>query len=100
MDKSNDIKRSYLRLCLLISVILLSIILTAEFVMFKRNRENEYMYKIEINRAENEIARSMREPGYKPDLSSYKTIREVREVGSIVMLSDPARLDLILNRVN
>ena len=93
MDKSNDIKRSYIRLCLLISVILLSIILTAEFVMFKRNRENEYMYKIEINRAENEIARSMREPGYKPDLSSYKTIRDVREVGSIVMLSDPGLLD-------
>ncbi len=84
----------------MIAVILLSVILAAEFVMLKRSRESEYLYKIEINRVENELARSMREPGYEPDLSVYKTIRDVRVWGNISMLSDYTLLDKAISEVD
>ncbi len=80
MNKGDGIKKTYIKLCIVIFTILLLIILAAEFVMFKKNSASSFLYKIEINRVENELERSEGEPGYEPDLTGYETILGIKKM--------------------
>jgi signal transduction histidine kinase len=48
--------------------------------MFKKNSASSFLYKIEINRVENELERSESEPGYEPDLTGYETILGIKKM--------------------
>ena len=83
MDEKNIIKKSYIRMCICILAVLLLIILAAEFVVQKKTSSAFDLYKIEINRVENELT-------HNPDpsslnISDYKTIISV----SVVNDEDP-----------
>ncbi len=89
-NRDERIQNSYIRLCIGIFIILLLIITAAEFVMFGNKGENSYLYRIEINRLANDIEANKNDAGYMPDLSRYKTIRNVKSIDPAEILSDPA----------
>ena len=85
--KGESIEKTYIKLCFGIILILLLLITAAEFVMLRKTNDGAYLYKIEINRVENELKRNAREPGFKFDLAGYRTIKSVREWGPVYMMS-------------
>ncbi|MCR4961070.1 MAG: HAMP domain-containing histidine kinase [Lachnospiraceae bacterium] len=73
MKKERGIKEAYIRLCISVTAILLLIFMAAVFVMHKKNKDEDYLYRIEINRVENELKNSP----FIPDISQYSTITNV-----------------------
>ncbi|MCR5585288.1 MAG: HAMP domain-containing histidine kinase, partial [Lachnospiraceae bacterium] len=64
--------------------------------MLRKNNEETYLYKIEINRVENELERKAPEPGFEFDLTGYKTIKGVREWESADLMPDERLQDDLL----
>ncbi len=77
--KNADMKKTYIRLCAVITGILLLILSAVEFIAFRNENKEVDQYKVEISRVEHEIADYGDRAGFQVDTAKYETILGVYE---------------------
>lgn len=77
MEEKGSIRRSYIRICAVIMVILLTLAGVAEFTVRRKNNDSIKLYKIEIERTVRELEAHTDDPSYEVDTSKYDTITGV-----------------------
>ncbi len=77
ITENKGITKPYIRLCIITIAILLLIMSAVEFVMLKNSSNDIDLYKIEINRVQQELIHHKNEETFAPDLSQFKTIKGI-----------------------
>ncbi len=83
MNEEIKIKSSYIRLCTTVLILLFIIVATVELYAHRRNDESVKLYRIEINRVENELKAHSDEAGFYIDVTQYETILSVHGLDEI-----------------
>ena len=83
MSEEAKIKSSYIKLCVTVISLLLIIIAAVEIYVHKRTDEPVKLYRIEINRVENELKAHSGEAGFYIDVTQYETILSVEKLEEI-----------------